>query len=117
MLEGAEGSGLSKEQFGLTATESSGAICTTEQDCVAEGTGLSSSSHLHYLLQHLADANQLWGRLPPDPEMCCSEFSWLPQLQKASIKTQGYVPPAIAGDWTPAPLLDPVLLGAWYTCR
>lgn len=99
------------------APQSSGAICTTEQDCGAEGAALSSSSHLHYSLQHLADANQLWRRPPADPEMCCSEFSWLLQLQKASIKTQGYVSPAVAVDWTPAPLLDSVLLGSWYACR
>lgn len=34
-----------------------------------------------------------------------------------SSKTQDYVSPAAAGVWTPAPVLDPVLLGSWCTCR
>lgn len=108
--------GLSKERLGFMAPQIAQAICTTEQDaadCGPKGPGLSSSSHLHCPLQCLADANGLWGRLPPDSEMPVVNFpSFLRSDKHSSSKTQSCVSTAAAGIWTPSPELDPALLGS-----
>jgi len=116
------GAGLSKEQFGLLAPQSSQVICTTEQDaahCGAKGTGMSSSScWLGPLRRRLADANGHWGRLPQSQGCAAVNFPGsLSSDKPPSSKTWGYVAPAAAGVCTPAPVLDPALLGSWRTRR
>lgn len=115
------GLGFQRIALGLWPPQIAPAICTTEQDaahCGPKGTGLSSSSHLHCPLPCLADANGLWGRLPPDSGMPAVHFpGFLRSDKHSSSKTQSCVSTEAAGVWTPAPVLDPALLGSWCNCR